>query len=133
MVQPVKKVHNVHKRTKRFVRHQSDRFDRLKPSWRRPKGIDNRMRRKFKGTAPMPNIGYGTNAKTRHVLPNGFQKMLVKNVADLELLMMHNRKYAAEVAHDVSALKRKSIIERARQLNVRVTNPDARLRSQENE
>jgi len=39
----------------------------------------------------MPNIGYGTNAKTRHVLPSGLQKMLVKNVADLELLMMHNR------------------------------------------
>jgi large subunit ribosomal protein L32e len=38
MVQPVKKLRNVHKRTKRFARHQSDRFDRLKPSWRRPKG-----------------------------------------------------------------------------------------------
>lgn len=51
----------------------------------------------------------------------------------LPLLLPAPRKYAAEVAHDVSALKRKSIIERARQLNVRVTNPDARLRSQENE
>lgn len=39
MVQPVKKVRNVHKRTKRFTRHQSDRFDRLKPNWRRPKGL----------------------------------------------------------------------------------------------
>jgi len=43
------------------------------------------------------------------------------------------RKYAAEVAHDVSALKRKQIVERARQLNVVVTNANARLRSQENE
>mmetsp|Transcript_12304 Transcript_12304/g.33585 ORF Transcript_12304/g.33585 Transcript_12304/m.33585 type:complete len:134 (-) Transcript_12304:432-833(-) len=133
MVQPVKKLRNVHKRTKRFARHQSDRFDRLKPSWRRPKGIDNAMRRKFKGHGLMPNIGYGTNAKTRHVLPSGFQKMLVNNVGDLELLMMHNRKYAAEVASDVSALKRKQIVERARQLNIHVTNANARLRSQENE
>jgi len=37
------------------------------------------------------------------------------------------------VSHDVSALKRKQIIERARQLNVNVTNANARLRSQENE
>ena len=56
-----------------------------------PAGIDNAMRRKFNGHGLMPNIGYGTNAKTRHVLPSGFMKMVVKNVADLELLMMHNR------------------------------------------
>lgn len=43
------------------------------------------------------------------------------------------RKYAAEVGHNVSALKRKAILERARQLNVNVTNPKARLRSQESE
>ena len=30
---------------------------------------------------------------------------MVHNVAELELLLMHNRKYAAEVAHNVSALK----------------------------
>lgn len=44
----------------------------LQESWRRPKGIDSRVRRKFKGCGViMPNIGYGTNKKTRHMLPNG--------------------------------------------------------------
>ncbi|PNG99273.1 60S ribosomal protein L32 [Tetrabaena socialis] len=43
---PLKKVKIVKKRTKHFVRHQSDRKDSIKPSWRRPKGIDNRVRRK---------------------------------------------------------------------------------------
>jgi Ribosomal protein L32 len=41
-------------------------------SWRRPKGIDSRVRRKFKGCGiNMPNIGYGTNKKHRHLLPSG--------------------------------------------------------------
>ena len=85
-------------------------------SWRRQKGIDSVVRRKFKGKVLMPNIGYGTNKKHRHVMKDGFRKFLVHNVDELELLLMHNRTYAAEVAHNVSAKKRKDIVERARQV-----------------
>ena len=56
-----------------------------------PKGIDSCVRRKFKGCTLMPNIGYGSDKKTRHYLPNGFKKFVVHNVKELEVLMMHNR------------------------------------------
>lgn len=46
---------------------------------------------------------------------------------------MANRSYAAEVAHNVSSRKRKDIIERAQQLDIKITNPNARVRTQEHE
>ncbi|MFQ6620033.1 hypothetical protein Gotur_000524 [Gossypium turneri] len=133
----------VKKRVKKFKRPQSDRKISVKViakdnsylsySIVLPKGIDSRVRRKFKGCTLMPNIGYGSDKKTRHYLPNGFKKFVVHNVQELELLMMHNRTYCAEIAHDVSTKKRKEIVERAAQLDVVVTNKLARLRSQEDE
>lgn len=133
MAKPLKHIKIVKKRTKKFIRHQSDRYDKLKPNWRKPKGIDNRVRRRFKGQYLMPNVGYGSNKKTRHMLSNGLRKFVVSNVKELEVLLMANRSYSAEVAHNVSSRKRKEIVERAQQLDIKITNPNARVRTQEHE
>jgi len=130
---PVTRPKIVKKRTKKFIRHQSDRYDKLKQNWRRPKGIDNRVRRKFRGMYLMPGIGYGSNKATKHMMPSGFRKVLVHNMKELEVLMMQNKKYCAEIAHGVSSKNRKALVERAQQLAIRVTNPSAKLRSEENE
>ena len=79
-ITPASRPKIVKKRTKKFIRHQSDRYDKVRKSWRKPKGIDNRVRRRFKGQFKMPNIGYGSSANTRHMLPNGFRKVLVNNI-----------------------------------------------------
>ncbi|KAJ8906034.1 hypothetical protein NDN08_002534 [Rhodosorus marinus] len=133
MAVPLEKPKVVKKRTKKFKRHHTDRYLRVKESWRRPKGIDSCVRRKFRGKVLMPNIGYGSNKKTRHLMPNGFYKFVVNNVKELDLLLMHNRTYAAEIAHNVSSKKRKEIISRAAELDVKVTNSKARVRVEETE
>ncbi|KAL2862721.1 uncharacterized protein BJX67DRAFT_391096 [Aspergillus lucknowensis] len=113
--------------TKRFFRHQSDRFKCVPESWRKPKGIDNRVRRRFKSNIPMPSIGYGSNKKTKHMMPSGHKAFLVHNPKDVELLLMHNRTYAAEIASAVSSRKRVDIIAKAKALGVKVTNPRGRV------
>lgn len=133
MAKPLNNLKIVKKRTKKFKRHQCDVKIRVSESWRRPKGIDSCVRRKWRGKVKMPNIGYGSNKKTRHLLPNGFYKFLVSNVNELDALMMHNRLYCAEIAHNVSSQKRIAILDRAAQLDIKVTNPGARVKTEETE
>merc|ERR1712000_213757 len=131
MVQPLLRKKIVKKKTNTFKRHQSDRYVKVTESWRKPKGIDNRLCRKFRGMTRMPKIGYGSNSQTKHVLQNGFKKFRVFNTSDLELLLMHNRTYAAQIAHNVSSAKRRAIVDRAAQLNIKVLNGNARVREEE--
>lgn len=44
-------------------------------------------------------IGYGSNKKTRHLMPSGHKAFLVHNPADVDLLLMHNKTFAAEYVH----------------------------------
>jgi large subunit ribosomal protein L32e len=128
MVTPLIKRNVVHKRTKAFLRHHSDRYKRISyAKWRKPRGIDSQVRRRWKGTTLMPMIGYGTKAAHRHILPSGFLKFRVHNVKEIEMLLLHNRKYACEIARGASTRTRKAIIERAAQLNVKVKCANAPL------
>ncbi len=126
-VQPLRKVNKIKKRDKRFTRWEHEDFNKMKPNWRRPRGIDSRFRRQFRGLKPLVCIGYGTNKAHRHVLPNGFKKFLISNLADLEVLLMNNRVYCGELAANLSARKKKEIVKRAAELNVKITNYKGKL------
>lgn len=75
----------------------------------------------------MPKIGYGSNKKTRHLMPSGHKAFRVSNPAELDMLLMHTKTFAAEIAANVSSRKRLAILEKAKTLGVKVTNPKARL------
>ncbi|XP_035582220.1 60S ribosomal protein L32-like [Zalophus californianus] len=78
----------IKKRTKKFSQHQSDRYVKIKHNRQKPRGTDNRVHRRFRGQILMPNIGYGSHKKTKHMLPSGFWKFLLHDVKELEVLLM---------------------------------------------
>jgi large subunit ribosomal protein L32e len=122
----------VKKTNKTFRRWNAHSRIRLSgDKWRRPRGIDNRQRRHYRGTGSAPGVGYGKDSKTKYMERSGFIKFVVHNVKELELLMMHNRKYAAVVAHNVGAKTRKLLVARADELDIKVLNRQARIKSEE--
>jgi len=91
------------------------------------------LRRGFSGSGRRPKCGYGSNKKTKYLLPSHFYPVHIANVKELEMLLLHNGKFAVVIKHGVSVRKRQLIIERAAQLDLKVVNSAARVKTEEHE
>src|SRR5271155_389369 len=110
----------------RFVRPESWRYVRLHPEWRKPKGLDNKIRKSFKGYPKRVKVGYRGPAKTRGYHPSGHVDVLVYNASQLDELIPERD--AVRIGRRVGSKKRAAILKRATELGLRVLNP-TRLRS----
>ena len=104
-----------------FRRQESWRYKRVEESWRRPRGIDSKMRKKKKGWPRSVEIGYRSPKKTRNLHPSGYVEALVYNVDDVE--EVDSKTQAIRIAHTVGMRKRVEISARAEERGIRVLNP----------
>lgn len=105
----------------KFTRQESWRYDKLKENWRKPKGIDSKMRRSIKGWPRLVKVGYRTPKSLRGVHPSGLNEVVVFRPEDLDQLVPE--KTVVRVAHTVGARKRLQIMDKAKIMGIHVINP----------
>jgi len=103
-----------------FVRSESWRYVKLKESWRKPRGLDHKMRRKIKGWPPTVSVGYKGPKDARGLHPSGYREVLVHNIE--EISKVDPRSEAARIAHTVGKKKRVQIIAEAKKREVFILN-----------
>lgn len=104
----------------KFVRQESWRYIRLAENWRKPKGVDNKMRKQVSGVPPLVKVGYRGPKRARGLHPSGYRDRLIHNIRDLEKL--DPKIDAARIGHSVGRRKRIDIVSRANALGVKVLN-----------
>ena len=104
----------------KFVRQESWRYNRLAENWRKPKGVDNKMRKQVSGVPPLVKVGYRGPKSARGLHPSGYRDRLIHNIRDLEKL--DPKIDAARIGHTVGRRKRIDIVSKANALGVKVLN-----------
>jgi large subunit ribosomal protein L32e len=115
----------------KFRRQESWRYKRVSEVWRKPDGIDSKMRRKVKGWPKSAEIGYGGPKIARGLHPSGYEEVLVRTVDDLG--KVDPKTQAVRIAHTVGMKKRADISIRAGEKGVRILNPLPEVKPEEEE
>jgi large subunit ribosomal protein L32e len=103
-----------------FARQESWRYKRLKENWRKPRGLDNKMRRKIKGWPRTVEVGYRGPKAARGLHQSGFKEVLVYNTE--QLWELDPKTQAVKIGHTVGKRKRARIIVEAKKRKITILN-----------
>jgi large subunit ribosomal protein L32e len=111
----------INKRRPHFRQFEAWRFVRIKDHWRKPHGIDNKMRFNLKGWPRSVTVGWRGPAEVRGLHPSGMEEVIVWNTRDLE--NVNPQTQVARIGGTVGGRKREAIKAKAEELNIRILNP----------
>ena len=102
-----------------FNFHDSHKKKRLATSWRKPRGLHNKLRQQIAAKGKLVRPGFGSPRAVRGFHPCGLPEMLVNNLAELS----RAQGFAVRIASAVGRKKRLEIEAKAEQSGLKVLNP----------
>lgn len=123
----LKKRKDIKIHTPLFRRYLRKRFMRLsRSSWRRPRGLHNKLRKHIKGKGAHPKIGYRKPALVRGVNAKGYRQFVCKDLYQLNEILTQsvkpNEQYMIKIARTVGLKKRVVMENLAHKHKIYVTN-----------
>jgi len=105
---------------RKFIRPYSWEWKKLDESWRKPRGIDNKVRLQVKYRPPIVKVGYRTPRKVRYLHPTGKEEIIVHKLEDL--YNVDPLTQVVRIARTVGIKKRLEIIRFAEQFGIKIQN-----------
>ncbi len=102
-----------------FNFHDSHKKKRLGTSWRKPRGLHNKLRQQIAAKGKLVRPGFGSPRAVRGFHPCGLPELLVNNLAELS----RAQGFAVRIASAVGRKKRLEIEAKAEQSGLKVLNP----------
>lgn len=110
----------INKKRPAFLAFETWRYKKIRPRWRKPTGIDNKMRTNEKGWPKSVNVGWRGPKLVRYLHPSGKQDILVYNVKDITKINPETQ--VARIASSVGLRKRLLIIAEANKNGIKILN-----------
>lgn len=110
----------IKKKKPKFTRQENWRYGKLKKCWRKPKGIDSKLKAGKKSRGKTVRPGYSSPLAVRGLAYTGHKTVRVYNIQSIDKI--HTPSEAAIIASGIGAKKRAEIIKHAEKKKIRVLN-----------
>jgi len=113
----------------KFVMQDSHKLSRLTKKWKRPRGIDSKIRLNLKGYSKAVQVGYGSPKSVKGLHNSGLFPILISNIK--ELSNIDKEKQGIILSSTIGNKKKKEIITKAIESSIKILNldPDSFLKN----